>query len=237
MSAKEQFSKAAEETTSLFRKLEDIRAQMRSAKTGDERAALEAEAARLNELLKKVKAQMKVAADQLVNPPEAKASWWKRVVQRMSSKGNGVDLQSLRSPVLRDLSASCELFPPATAEELMVVEEACAIALPGALREILSESNGLLASYGAKLLWSTAEIIQHNKKFWEDQTLRDQYESFDKLFFIGDDGSGDQFAFAIEQDRKVGRSDIYRWEHETDARTRYAKKLDEFLRKAARAEG
>jgi hypothetical protein len=237
MNLQEQFSKAAAASTDLFLQLESIRRKLSSAQTPNERATLEAEAARLTEMVQKSKAEMKRLADQLVNPLEAKVPWWKRLAQSMFSKGKTVDVKSLRSPLLRELSASCDLFDAATERELAAVEAACGVALPQELRDILSESNGLLSGYGGTLLWSTDEIVRHNKEFRTDQSLRGKYQPFDKLFFIGDDASGDQFAYAVELDGKIRRSDIYRWDHETDARPRYAKDLEEFLRKALSEEG
>jgi hypothetical protein len=54
---------------------------------------------------------------------------------------------------------------------------------------------------------------------------------FDHLLFFGDDGGGDQFALSIQADGVIHKYDIYRWEHETDARSWFASGLEQFLAK------
>ena len=60
---------------------------------------------------------------------------------------------------------------------------------------------------------------------------------FDHLLFFGDDGCGDQFAFAIQADGLIHKGSIFRWEHESDARSWFAARMEQFfenrLKKAA----
>jgi hypothetical protein len=55
------------------------------------------------------------------------------------------------------------------------------------------------------------------------------YMPFDHLLFFGDYGGGDQFAFPIHADGEIHKLDIFRWDHETDARSWYAGGLEQFF--------
>ena len=52
-----------------------------------------------------------------------------------------------------------------------------------------------------------------------------------------DDAGGDRFAFALHADGRVHKDDVYRWDHETDARPWFAGHLEQYLEKRLKAGG
>ena len=121
----------------------------------------------------------------------------------------------------RDLAARLQpeirFAAPATEEELQRAEAAVRVALPKHLRELLLEMNGVRDRTGAAVIWSAAEIHERNLYFRDTDGWEELYMPFDHLLFFGDDGGGDQFAYPIQMDGSINRSDIFRWNHETDA--------------------
>jgi hypothetical protein len=83
----------------------------------------------------------------------------------------------------------------------------------------LLESDGLVADYGADVVWSALEILRRNLEMRDAEGFRELYMPFENLLIFGGDAGGDLFAFAVQANGSVGRPDIFRWEHETDART------------------
>lgn len=128
-------------------------------------------------------------------------------------------------------ATDAEFAPPATESQLIAVEDALGIPLPPQLRDLLREFDGVTADYGAGLVWSIADIQRHNQEFRTTEAFRELYMPFDHLLFFGDDGSGDQFAFAIDADGQIRKHDVYRWEHESDARSWFAARLEQFFKK------
>ncbi len=118
---------------------------------------------------------------------------------------------------------------PASESQLAAVEQALGIRLPALLREFLLEADGVTADYGSGVIWSAADIQKRNQEFRTLASFRDLYMPFDHLLFFGEDGGGDQFAFAIHADGQVHKHDVFRWEHETDARSWFAGRLEQFL--------
>jgi hypothetical protein len=108
---------------------------------------------------------------------------------------------------------------PASESQLSVVEQALNIQLPDLLREFLLEADGAKADYRSGVIWSAVDILEGNQEFRTLASFRELYMTFDHLLFFGDDGGGDQFAFAIQADGQVHNDDVFRWEHETDARS------------------
>lgn len=118
---------------------------------------------------------------------------------------------------------------PASESQLVAVEQALGIRLPGLLREFLLEADGVTGDYGSRVIWSATDIQKRNQKFRTLASFRDLYMPFDHLLFFGDDGGGDQFAFAIHVDGQIHKHDVFRWAHESDARLWFAGRLEQFL--------
>lgn len=118
---------------------------------------------------------------------------------------------------------------PAAETEIAAVERTLGLRLPPGLREFLQESDGVTADYGSGVVWPVADIQRRNQEFRGATSLRELYMPFDHLLFFGDDGGGNQFAFAIQADGHIHKSDVYQWEHETDARSWFAGNLESFL--------
>jgi hypothetical protein len=126
------------------------------------------------------------------------------------------------------LDPSATFFLGATPVELTLVETVMGIALPNELKDLLMESNGVLGTYGLRLIWSTQEIIKRNLEKRTDPAFLDHYMPFENLLFFADAGNGDQFAFAIIQGA-IKRPDIYIWNHEDDSRSWVAPSLKHYL--------
>jgi hypothetical protein len=129
----------------------------------------------------------------------------------------------------KDYARDAEFGPPTSEGQIVAVEQALGIRLPTLLREFLLEADGVTADYGSGVVWSAADIQKRNQEFRSLPSFRDLYMPFDHLLFFGDDGGGDQFAFAIHADGQVHKHDVFRWEHETDARSWFAGRLERFL--------
>jgi hypothetical protein len=98
-------------------------------------------------------------------------------------------------------------------------------ALPGDLRSLLLETNGIVASYGQDVVWRLDRIIDDNRIFRTSSDFAELYLPFDGLLFFGDNGGGDQFAFVLRDNRR----DIFVWDHETDSRYWVASDLESYL--------
>ncbi|MEU0373636.1 SMI1/KNR4 family protein [Streptomyces sp. NPDC006283] len=121
-----------------------------------------------------------------------------------------------------------ELQDPTTPEELRELEEALGQTLPGPLRDLLLESNGVMDEDGTDVVWPTAQIRDNNHQFRTNESFRDLYMPFGPLMFFGDNGGGDQFAFP----RSPERDDVFVWDHENDSRNWVASGLEAYLRNA-----
>jgi hypothetical protein len=124
-----------------------------------------------------------------------------------------------------------EFAAPASETAIRDAERALAVELPAELQEVLAEFDGLTAGYGESPVWSVAEIERANREFREQPDFRDLYMPFHHLLFFGEDGGGDLFAFAIQAGGRINRPDIFRWDHETDAREWYAPRLEQYLQR------
>lgn len=127
------------------------------------------------------------------------------------------------------LTHRSEFGPPAEESRISEVERSLRVRLPDALREFLLESDGLVADYSSGVIWSVADLERKNREFREHPEFRSLYMPFDHLLFFGEDSGGDQFAFAIQADGLIDRSDVYRWEHETDGRPWFAGHLHQYF--------
>ena len=127
------------------------------------------------------------------------------------------------------LAPDAKFAEPTTETRLAALEQTLNVHLPEDLRQLLLEFDGLIADLDAEVVWSVAQIERQNQQFRREKSFRDLYMPFDHLLFFGEDGGGDQFAFAIQADGEIHNPDIFRWEHETDARSWYARGLEQFF--------
>jgi hypothetical protein len=133
--------------------------------------------------------------------------------------------------LIQRLTPDCEFAPPATAAQLAAAERALGATLPADLRAILQEANGVTARHGLGLVWPAERIAADNLAFRSNAEFRELYMPFDHLLFLGDDGSGDQFAFRILAGG-VQPDNVYRWVHESDAREWFAGDIRDYLARA-----
>lgn len=116
----------------------------------------------------------------------------------------------------------------ATETQLTELEKTLDVSLPVDLKSLLMESNGVLGEFELRLVWTVEEMHQYNSKMRTDPTFVHYFMPFSCLLFFADAGNGDLFAFSIVQG-KVGRSDVYVWNHEDDSRTWAAPSLKVYL--------
>ncbi|MEU0254188.1 SMI1/KNR4 family protein [Streptomyces sp. NPDC006184] len=129
--------------------------------------------------------------------------------------------------------ADVQLQDPATPDALTAIEEQLGQPLPGPLRELLTETDGIEANYGTEVIWTAEKILEENLSFRGNEQFRTLYMPFDALMFFGDNGGGDQFAFV----RTPARDEIFVWDHETDSRTWIAPSLEAYLRSTLASNG
>lgn len=121
------------------------------------------------------------------------------------------------------------LGAPASEEDLQIAEARVG-PLPQSLRELLTEFNGLSDEYGTEIIWTTQKIASTNEYFRRDREFSTLYAPFDSLLFFGDNGGGDQFAFA-QSDAVVA------WDHETDDRDSVTSSLREYVVNCLESQG
>ncbi|CAL9532447.1 SMI1/KNR4 family protein [Streptomyces sp. enrichment culture] len=135
--------------------------------------------------------------------------------------------------------AAAEIFPgvgfrePVQTSDLVGAEKRLGRTLPAELRELLLESNGVVGQGHVDTVWSMDQIVETNLLFWSDPSFAQLYMPFDALFFFGDNGGGDQFAFV----QQPARPDIFVWEHESDSRRWVANNLRDYLDRSLRTGG
>lgn len=108
--------------------------------------------------------------------------------------------------------ATC--LEPATPDLIATVEGRLGHGLPGELRGLLAETNGIEGEYGLGLLWSAKRIAEDNARFRTSEDFRRLYMPFDGIVFFADAGNGDQFGISLS-----GNQEVYVWNHENDSRT------------------
>lgn len=91
-----------------------------------------------------------------------------------------------------------------------------------------------MKAHYSEMIWPAAEIERRNREFRANPDFRSLYMPFDHLLFFGDDGGGDQFAFAIDADGEIRKLDVFRWEHESDSRSWFAGRLEQFFERISR---
>lgn len=125
-----------------------------------------------------------------------------------------------------------KFYVPASAREIGHAERELGIEFPPELRQLLLETNGVAANHGAPLVWPVEEIIAQNRHFRSSREFARLYAPFTDLLFFGAEGNGDQFAYRVEGGR-IGDPSIHEWDHETDARTRFASDLKDYVSRMA----
>lgn len=132
---------------------------------------------------------------------------------------------------IKNLKANCEFHAPASAEMIENVEKELGIRLPGDLRELLFETNGVYSgSFYLNIVWKTDEIIHRNTLIREDSNLGETYMAFESLLFFADAGVDDiMFAFPISAARIVQPRNIIAWYPIEDSRPVLAVGLKDYL--------
>jgi hypothetical protein len=105
------------------------------------------------------------------------------------------------------------------------------VEIPEDLRDFLSEADGVLDEYAAPLVWDLETMIDENLEFRKNADFKNLYMPFDAMLFFGAGGNGDLFFFPI-QNKKVRNRGVFRWDHETDSRSKIAPSLNQFLVRA-----
>jgi len=90
---------------------------------------------------------------------------------------------------------------PASPEALKACEGRLGAALPGELRRLLSESDGIVGEYGLGLLWGADRIADDNAQFRNNPDFAELYMPFTGMVFFADAGNGDQFAMSLSGNR------------------------------------
>jgi hypothetical protein len=129
---------------------------------------------------------------------------------------------------LTALSPHVALNKPASDNALSEAEAALGVRLPGELRLLLEQSNGVSGEYELALVWPIERIVADNLDFRSNTQLAGLYMPFASLLFFADAGNGDQFAFPIVQGA-INRPDIFAWDHENDSRRWVAPALQTYL--------
>lgn len=121
--------------------------------------------------------------------------------------------------------SEAEFEGPARPTALADAEHRLGRELPGALRQLLLECDGVIGRGSVDTVWPVGQIVEQNLLFRTERSFAELYMSFDALLFFGDNGGGDQFAF-VQTPR---RPDVFVWEHETDSRRWAARDLRDYL--------
>ncbi|MFJ9181105.1 SMI1/KNR4 family protein [Streptomyces sp. NPDC102360] len=133
--------------------------------------------------------------------------------------------------LINRLGVEWELADPALQDDIAAVEAALRHPFPDDLKALLSESNGVRDEFGGGVVWDLQRIQEDNTFLRTDESIRELYMPFDSLLFFGDNGGGDQFAFA----RTGTGTNIYVWDHENDSRMNVADGMEQYLNRTAQA--
>ena len=131
-------------------------------------------------------------------------------------------------PYLSRLSPIISTRTPAAHGHVVACETSLGIALPEELRELLTQTDGVLGEFSLDLVWPARRIEQDNLEFRRSVDFHELYMPFDSLLFFGDAGNGDQFVFPIKAG-SVRDSDIFVWNHEDDSRSWVAPSLERYF--------
>ncbi|WP_225728358.1 MULTISPECIES: SMI1/KNR4 family protein [unclassified Nocardia] len=137
--------------------------------------------------------------------------------------------------LIAELYDDAEFAAPASDGDIDEIEGRLGQPVPVELRDLLRHTDGVRVEWGSGLVWPVQEIIEQNTAFRGDREFAELYGTFDQLVFFGDNGGGDQFAYAGGSPGQV--AGVYVWDHETDERTWVASSLTDYLQRRAAADG
>lgn len=101
---------------------------------------------------------------------------------------------------------TADFHEPATADAIAAAEAKLGAPLPGEIRDLLGETDGVDGEYGLALVWPAERIGEDDARFRADTSFADLYLPFDGLVFFSDAGNGDQFAISLR-----GAQDAFVW--------------------------
>lgn len=114
---------------------------------------------------------------------------------------------------------------PGSAEDVHDAETVLGCALPGSLRALLRETDGL----GDDVVLSAEDIVRTNREMRTTHGFQELYMPFEALAFFGRDAGGSLFAFRILAGA-ADDGDVFVWDHETDSRIATAADLERYVR-------
>jgi hypothetical protein len=83
------------------------------------------------------------------------------------------------------LSPEIKFNPPARPEEIRDAEAKLNVVFPESLKELWSQSNGLIDHYEGWFVWSTDEIVKRNMEMRTFPGFEGSFMPFDPLLFFG----------------------------------------------------
>lgn len=120
-----------------------------------------------------------------------------------------------------------EFRPGVRLDALRDAERRLGHELPGDLRDLLIETDGVTGAFAQRVVWSLQQIVDDNLAFRSEPAFRELYMPFDSLLFFADPGNGDQFAFRLVS--VLWDRDVFAWDHENDSRTWVAGSFTQYL--------
>ncbi|MEM5770924.1 MAG: SMI1/KNR4 family protein [Bacillota bacterium] len=128
---------------------------------------------------------------------------------------------TLYSELLKDHDY-IKVNPPATKQQIDIVEKELGNTLPSDIKEFLSEMNG-----DSWFVFSAEQILENNLSC---RDLHAYCMPLDCIVFFAGNGCGDYLGYPVTSEGV--RSDrVYLWEHETDDRIWKANDLEDAIRK------
>lgn len=128
-----------------------------------------------------------------------------------------------------DMDPEASLGQPATKNQLKLIERSVGVPLPQDIADFLAQVGSVWACAGNCTVWSADKILKQNEVFRSLVDFKELYMPFDHLLLFGDDGCGDMYAYAIDADGRIRRSDVFFWDHENDNRMWEALNLKDFF--------
>jgi len=126
----------------------------------------------------------------------------------------------------------CKYGPPASAETIASAEKTLGCPIPGELKDLYHQADGIWAHHGTSLVMPIREALKENERLRHSPLFRHLYMPFDNMLVFGGTGNGDLLFFRVHIDGSVA-SDVFIWDHESDSRSFFADSLkDLFLRHA-----
>ncbi len=121
---------------------------------------------------------------------------------------------------------------PVGAADIRQAEKALGRELPGELKSLYAECDGVLR-LSTPIVMPLAALLETNQFQRTRDSIRSLYMPLDHLLFFGEEGNGDLFAFPIVMDGTYGTQNIYEWNHENDARLWKASSVRDLLARLA----